>query len=913
MSIDLSKADQIAFHFYTKLFYVLNDARATEEPKTPGKVDKWFNLETPDSDLFTREAREPYRTLSTSKPRPFELQVLLKVPELSNNHALVYTPPNESRIRIERNKRYILLEQWTMQVDPGAPVEASGDKALPIIYKHGIVLFRSLFSLLRVLPAWRLHNRLHRKVSAGGMSIELRVRNEVPQEQIHMFGEPIYQPLPTATHEFTPIPQPFGAFVLRGVYLTNPTFKVDELESVLSSRFLSLDKEGFIPTLDKNRQRDSISGSEASSLPSSSGTRSVFSRSPPRAIARGPSGGSGADNVSIADRFIIPSRVTSIGAPTLGITSATGSTALIPPPRPFPTHPQTTNIPAQPIPASGLALNRLRKESLNSSSSSVGRNDPYTSTTHGGTTSLSSSPVSGAAAAAAAIAMPIRRPSINPVHPFKSNTLSSASASPTLSIRQVPPLSATSGSPVLFPSSPLSGTGVGMDALRSHTPTSQTSSPSMGAHARLPPSPMGSSGFAGIHPSPPGYNERTFSPSSLGDRRPGTSGSSSNGAGSYQPHHTFNRDRSTSTSTNANVSISGRVASPVPSTGGAGEGERQGVPVPQRKRYSSTFGYRYTGSVGSTTSIPTSTSGVSAGAPGSGSGGGGSGQGNAIAFGGRATPASIGSHRDRSLGPTQDRRIESPSYLNTNTDDDDISIFVQDIDARKPLSGRERELREQEQGADSWSSRRTHGRAFSESHATDNRYFDGPYAPSPPVPLPLSAGRRGASGGIPTPSTQEAEAFCASTSPTGGPMLTSEDAVDERLRMMNETFRKSLEVIGDSQRRRAERVRPSREGTMDSTEGDGRSTHSGSTNSSAATARPLRRDSGIESPTSPRSQSYQQYNTQGMGLGIGRVRYPSTSSSGLAQSDGGASQGSQEVLGKMDLYEDRRLRGAYNG
>jgi autophagy-related protein 13 len=113
----------------------------------------------------------------------------LKVPEPSNNRALVYIPPDGSRVKIERNKRYILLEQWMMQVDPGAPVDASGDKALPIIYKHGIVLFRSLFSLLRVLPAWKLHKRIHGKVGAGGMSIELRVRNEVPQEQIHMFGK----------------------------------------------------------------------------------------------------------------------------------------------------------------------------------------------------------------------------------------------------------------------------------------------------------------------------------------------------------------------------------------------------------------------------------------------------------------------------------------------------------------------------------------------------------------------------------------------------------------------------------------------------------------------------------------------------------------------------------------------------
>ena len=41
MSNDIQKADQIAFHFYTKLFYAVNEARATEGVKAQQKVDKW--------------------------------------------------------------------------------------------------------------------------------------------------------------------------------------------------------------------------------------------------------------------------------------------------------------------------------------------------------------------------------------------------------------------------------------------------------------------------------------------------------------------------------------------------------------------------------------------------------------------------------------------------------------------------------------------------------------------------------------------------------------------------------------------------------------------------------------------------------------------------------------------------------
>ncbi|KAF8964482.1 autophagy-related protein 13 [Flammula alnicola] len=189
MSNDIHKADQIAFHFYTKLFYAVNHARATEESKSSSRVDKWFNLETPDSDLFTKEAREPYRSISLAPlpgPPPLEIQVLLSVPELTNNQVLVYMSPDSPRVRIEPTKRFILLETWTLEMSPhrsglSGHGDTSTDVALPIIYKHGIVLFRSLFSLLRVLPAWKFYKRLKRKIGGvnrnGNLGIELRVRS----------------------------------------------------------------------------------------------------------------------------------------------------------------------------------------------------------------------------------------------------------------------------------------------------------------------------------------------------------------------------------------------------------------------------------------------------------------------------------------------------------------------------------------------------------------------------------------------------------------------------------------------------------------------------------------------------------------------------------------------------------------
>lgn len=210
MSNDIQKADQIAFHFYTKLFYVVSDARATEGSKAQPKVDKWvsidvhvtiivlhahsepqFNLETLDSDLFTKEAREPYRNISQAPsigPPPLQIQVLLSVPELANNQVLVCMSPQteSSRVRIEPTPKFVVLETWTLKCTPHHAgydenlSNANMDSALPIIYKHGIILFRSVYSMLRILPTWKFYKRLRRRTAGvnrfGNFSILLRVR-----------------------------------------------------------------------------------------------------------------------------------------------------------------------------------------------------------------------------------------------------------------------------------------------------------------------------------------------------------------------------------------------------------------------------------------------------------------------------------------------------------------------------------------------------------------------------------------------------------------------------------------------------------------------------------------------------------------------------------------------------------------
>ena len=206
MSNDTQRADQIVYHFYTKLVLVVHDARLPQEPNGPAKIDKWvsvstlsghsvlirvqFNLEIPESSLFKDNIRL-YRTVSSAQSTPpFELQVLLAVPELNNNQVLVHVAPDSSRVRVDPPPRFILLETWAVNFASDGP-QHSADVAPSTIYKRGIALFRSVYALLRILPTWKSHSPFRRRVggSAGAFTLQLRLRSGGPDDRILAFSK----------------------------------------------------------------------------------------------------------------------------------------------------------------------------------------------------------------------------------------------------------------------------------------------------------------------------------------------------------------------------------------------------------------------------------------------------------------------------------------------------------------------------------------------------------------------------------------------------------------------------------------------------------------------------------------------------------------------------------------------------
>lgn len=121
--------------------------------------------------------------------------MLLSVPDLSANQVLVSRGADSSRLRIDPTPQLILLESWSVQFSPRREGTGSdSDLGLSTVYKHGIGLFRSIYTLLRVLPTWKLHKRLRRRGAVpsnrnANLNIELRVRSGQNQDGVLGFGK----------------------------------------------------------------------------------------------------------------------------------------------------------------------------------------------------------------------------------------------------------------------------------------------------------------------------------------------------------------------------------------------------------------------------------------------------------------------------------------------------------------------------------------------------------------------------------------------------------------------------------------------------------------------------------------------------------------------------------------------------
>lgn len=185
------------------------------------------------------------------------------------------TTSNARITRITPSPRYILLETHTLSF-AGMGMMDSASIELPQVYKQAISLFRSVYTLLRILPTWKLQRRLRRNrgtSSSTNLGIEIQLSIGQPldfdDDSVAGFGTsrfviyfrfdvfkrdsrtllfyiildgPHSQPAASLTSEaiaFPPITTPIGSFAMRSVYRAHSHYALESLESLLSHHFLS--------------------------------------------------------------------------------------------------------------------------------------------------------------------------------------------------------------------------------------------------------------------------------------------------------------------------------------------------------------------------------------------------------------------------------------------------------------------------------------------------------------------------------------------------------------------------------------------------------------------------------------------------------------------------------------------------
>ncbi|KAJ5267129.1 Autophagy-related protein 13 [Penicillium angulare] len=270
----LAKLAQIISNYHTKAALIILQSRVELPPsikegtRTP-RVNRWFNVELDDTDVL----REPLRAwrlcdATENRPPPLIIETFLDTKGLTNNQSLVVLDEGGKRwdvreslaaARAHSSKQYqancdeIVLERWKIELgDSSSRPPADLGSILPTVYKKSIVLFRSLFTYSKFLPAWKFSKRNTNGRRSPALQIQYRVvEGDSSDASLDHLSTPLYEGNDKVVDSycFGVTESPAGPFSIEVSYRTNCDFRVDDSEAILSSRFLGADDEIFRPSL----------------------------------------------------------------------------------------------------------------------------------------------------------------------------------------------------------------------------------------------------------------------------------------------------------------------------------------------------------------------------------------------------------------------------------------------------------------------------------------------------------------------------------------------------------------------------------------------------------------------------------------------------------------------------------------
>ncbi|KAF2837391.1 hypothetical protein M501DRAFT_1006499 [Patellaria atrata CBS 101060] len=278
-----SKLNQIIQQFFVKSTLTIVSSRTVlpQSLNRAGEVrqNKWFNVVLDDTDVLV-EPLIDWRSNNVleRRPSPLIIEIYLNTAELKANQTLCITDDDGKRFDVQEalepptepsgrsglqtlKPTQIILERWLVEVgEEPSSLPAEMDNYLPNVYKKGVVLFRSLYTYARLLPAWKFWRRIA-KHPANHPSLKPRYRiinGDFRNPRRDTLDAPLYtheEPV-TANYQFAPSSSPVGPLRISVTYRVNCDFQVDDSESLLSSHLMGADEDFFKPSLHSGRTQN---------------------------------------------------------------------------------------------------------------------------------------------------------------------------------------------------------------------------------------------------------------------------------------------------------------------------------------------------------------------------------------------------------------------------------------------------------------------------------------------------------------------------------------------------------------------------------------------------------------------------------------------------------------------------------
>ncbi|PNY23551.1 Class E vacuolar protein-sorting machinery protein hse1 [Tolypocladium capitatum] len=288
----IKKLDQIVQNFYTKAAVLVLDSRMkvkiTRNANGMRKTNKWYQIATDEIDDF-RDELKVWKTCGSldNLPPPMIIEIYLDTSLLKESQSLVVIDDdgkrwdvmeqlNPSGSSIGSNSpgpaaknAEVVLERWRVELKTNGsnPSEDFGP-ILPTIYKKAIVFFRTLYTASRLLPAWKFASSGAAKSSHPALTPRCRIRTSDPPRSS---PDPLRQSIdgrtdPVTEYIFGDLDVPVGRLSASVAYRNDCSFRVDDSESLLSSRFMGVDENFFKPSLPQHGERQREPAAEVGSL-----------------------------------------------------------------------------------------------------------------------------------------------------------------------------------------------------------------------------------------------------------------------------------------------------------------------------------------------------------------------------------------------------------------------------------------------------------------------------------------------------------------------------------------------------------------------------------------------------------------------------------------------------------------------